>query len=109
MTKYRRGNMRSIWGEEDIDCGLWVIKNSSEKPLEDPSFAVTVIKKIGYVFVGKEQKYCTIDALTDGMVLVLGTDKKSVADMFNNCNYGYRKLSHKELRKILKAYGERYK
>lgn len=71
------------WDVKDIECGLYVIKNSSSLCTTDLSFACTVSFKVGFN-VGGDKSYGLISMLTDGMFMKVGDgSKNAIVKYFN--------------------------
>lgn len=71
------------WDVKDIECGLYVIKNSSTLGTTDLSFACTVSFKVGFN-VGGDKSYGLISMLTDGMFMKVGDGSKEAIVKYLN-------------------------
>ena len=94
--------MRHTWLPEDIEAGLFVIRNSAPKDSKDLGFMRTVTYKVGFlpeqltVSSGSGEKYVKMSVMTDGFVTLPKT-KVELAEIFNNDAYGYRPATRKEI------------
>ena len=58
--------MKNIFTEEELQVGMFLIKNNVSKPFTDKSFARTVTWKVGFVHENGKQFYGLCNILTDG-------------------------------------------
>lgn len=94
--------MKYTWQPQDIECGKFVIRQSSNNVKKDTTFARTVASKIGFDMSGNKGKpYGLIDVFTDGAYIPIGT-KEKMAKMFNEDKHGYRPLTKEEAILMLK-------
>jgi hypothetical protein len=84
--------MKVYFSEEDIEPGMWLIRNANVKS-KDACYLSTLVLKVGFLHSG-DQPHCLISALTDGMVLTYKT-KKELVGVLNKS--GYLRLSVKKL------------
>jgi hypothetical protein len=79
--------LQATWDAKDIECGLYVIKNSSSLGAIDLSFACTVVFKVGFA-LDSGQNYGLISCLTDGMFMKVGDgSKEALVEYFNKDDF----------------------
>jgi len=94
--------MKTIFTEKEIECGMFIIRNSSLKKSNDLSFARTVTFKIGFSHES-EKKYGICNFLTDGFYVGIAKDKKDLCEWLNNDEIGYRPLTKDEVIEMIKS------
>lgn len=92
--------MRTVFTEKEIECGMFIIKNSSPKKTKDLPFAKTVAFKIGFSHYG-DLKYGLCNFLTDGFYVGVAKDKKELCEHLNNDDVGYRPMTKEEVIQII--------
>lgn len=85
------------WELDDIEAGLYVIKNTSPVGSDNLSFARTVIFKVIYSNQS-DVKYGLCNCLTDGWVRQIGT-KEQIVEELNSQDY--RPLTKEEYIRVL--------
>jgi len=98
--------MRVHWEEKDIRVGMYVIRESAPKPIEEhgnKGFASSVTYQVGWIPSWHEETDQYNDyvllAITDGMIILSNEQlsRKGLADHMNEDNCGYRMLTLSEL------------
>lgn len=93
--------MKYIWEEKDIECGMFVIRQSADLVTKstDLNFARSVTIKIGFAYDEKNkglgQTYGACNVFTDGFYYNVGT-KADFVRTFNEDEFGYRPLRKDE-------------
>ena len=92
--------LTATWTVKDIDCGLYVIKNTSKLGSDDLGFACTVAFKVG--FKTGEKGLGLISHLTDGMYMVVGDGSKEALVEYLN-REDFRPIRKDEYIKLIQS------
>jgi hypothetical protein len=92
--------MKYIFEEKDIEACLYVICQTAQDIFKNPSFAATVVYKIGFCNSPELEEATkgnlgSISCLTDGWYRHIG-GKKEVCEWLNNDPRGFRPLTKEE-------------
>lgn len=100
--------MKITYEEDDIQSGMYLIRNSKSKEI-DYSFDMTNLYKVGYQDKEKDKRkkdgynyYCLI-SMTDGWIQKFNS-KKELVEHLNKDENGYLIISYEKLIKLLKNY-----
>ena len=95
---------RIIWEEKDIECGLFIVRESANLEIND-GFKTTVCFKLGYCR-DTDKKYGLCNFLTDGWYHSIGKTKQEVVEYLNNDEYGYRPLLKTEVIELFTKFNQ---
>lgn len=94
--------MKNLFTEEELECGMFLVKNNAGKPFKDLGFARTVTFKTGFSHDG-EKKYGLSSVLTDGFYVGVANSLKELAEYLNEDEQGYRPLTKEELFQLVSS------
>lgn len=94
--------MKNLFTEQELQCGMFLVKNNAGKPFKELGFARTVTFKVGFSNDG-ELKYGLSSVLTDGFYVGVANSLKDLATYLNNDEQGYRPLTKDELFQLVNS------
>lgn len=96
--------MKNLFTGEELECGMFIIKNSAGRPFEDLAYARTVTYKIGFSPNRKdEDHYGLCSVMTDGFYANVSKSLKGLAEHLNKDEHGYRPLTKEELFQLVNS------
>ena len=94
--------MKNLFTEQELQSGLFLVRNDAGKPFKDLGFARTVTFKVGFSH-DSEMKYGLSSVLTDGFYVGVAKTLKELVEHLNNNEFGYRPLTKDELFQLINS------